>query len=99
MSAPYAPKVLTANALLEGDVVYLAPDGGWTRHHDKALLITDAASADLHLLDAAARAHEVVGAYLADAKPGPRGPEPLHFREVFRTRGPSNYHHGKQERA
>ncbi|MBF9046766.1 DUF2849 domain-containing protein [Rhodobacterales bacterium LSUCC0031] len=99
MSAPYSPKVLTANALLEGDVVYLAPDGGWTRRHDQALLITDAATAEVHLRDAAARVHEVVGAYLADAKPGPRGPEPLHFREVFRTRGPSNYHHGKQERA
>ena len=30
MSAAEKPKVLTANALLEGDVVYLAHDGGWT---------------------------------------------------------------------
>ena len=36
------------------------------------------------------------GAYLVDAKPGPNGPEPTHFRETFRTRGPSNYAHGKQ---
>ena len=62
MSAPVTPKVLTANALLEGDVAYLAPDGGWTRQHDHALLITDAATAELHLLDAAARGHVVVGA-------------------------------------
>jgi hypothetical protein len=41
----------------------------------------------------------VVGPYLADARPGPNGPEPTHFREAFRTRGPSNYAHGKQERA
>jgi hypothetical protein len=27
---------------------------------------------------------------------GPDGPEPVHFREAFRTRGPSNYRHGKQ---
>ena len=47
MSVAEKPKVLTANALLEGDVVYLAPDGGWTRQHDKALLITDAATAEL----------------------------------------------------
>ena len=33
---------------------------------------------------------------LADAKAGPNGPEPTHFREVFRTRGPSNYFLGKQ---
>ena len=38
----------------------------------------------------------MVGAYLADAQPGPDGPEPVHFREAFRTRGPSNYFHGKQ---
>jgi len=28
---------------------------------------------------------------------GDHGPEPIHFREAFRTRGPSNYAHGKQE--
>ncbi|NNK78640.1 MAG: DUF2849 domain-containing protein, partial [Litoreibacter sp.] len=39
----------------------------------------------------------IVGAYLADVTKGPSGPEPLHFREEFRTRGPSNYpSHGKQ---
>ena len=30
------------------------------------------------------------------AKAGENGPEPTHFREEFRTRGPSNYAHGKQ---
>ena len=39
----------------------------------------------------------MVGVYLADARLGPNGPEPIHFREAFRTRGPSNYAHGKQE--
>ena len=99
MSRPYVPKVLTANALLEGDVVYLAADGGWTRDHAKAELIADEGTAAIRLLDAEARGHEVVGAYLADAVAGPRGPEPVHVREAFRTRGPSNYAHGKQERA
>ena len=97
MPRPFTPKVLTANALLEGDVVYMTEDGQWTRRHSEAELIEDAALADLRLLDAEARGHEVVGAYLADAKPGPNGPEPVHFREAFRTRGPSNYAHGKQE--
>jgi hypothetical protein len=97
MTRPYTPKVLTANALLEGDVVWLDTAGQWTRRMDQAVLIEDEATAELHLLDAHARGHEVVGAYLADARPGPRGPEPAHFREAFRTRGPSNYPHGKQE--
>jgi hypothetical protein len=50
----------------------------------------------MRLLHGAAQKLLVVGAYLADAKLGPNGPEPTHFREEFRTRGPSNYAHGKQ---
>ena len=97
MPRPFTPKVLTANDLMLGDVVYLSADGGWTRRHEDAELIEDQGTAELKLLDAEARGHEVVGAYLADAVAGPKGPEPVHFREAFRTRGPSNYPHGKQE--
>ena len=92
----FTPKVVTANALLEGDVVYLTDDDRWTRDHAKAELIEDEAHATIRLLDAQARQSEIVGAYLADAVAGPDGPEPVHFREAFRTRGPSNYAHGKQ---
>lgn len=97
MSKPFTPKVVTANALIEGDVVYLTHQGHWTRNHAEADLIEDAGTAEIRLLEAQALAHEVVGPYLADAKRGPKGPEPVHFREAFRTHGPSNYSHGKQE--
>ena len=97
MARRFTPKVVTANALLEGDVVYLTADDQWVRDHAVAELIEDEAHATIRLLDASARSSEVVGAYLADAKSGPNGPEPVHFREAFRTRGPSNYSHGKQE--
>jgi hypothetical protein len=97
MKAPrFTPKVVTANRLREGDVVYLTADDQWTPHHTQAELIEDEAHAQMRLLHGAAQKLVVVGAYLADAKPGPDGPEPIHFREAFRTRGPSNYHHGKQ---
>ncbi len=96
MPKPFAPKVVTANALLEGDVVWLTEDDQWTRKISEAELLTDQAHADLRLIEAQARANEIVGAYLADAKSGANGPEPTHFREAFRTRGPSNYPHGKQ---
>lgn len=96
MSRQFTPKVVTANALLEGDVVYLTRQGQWTRVHAEADLIEDAATADIRMLEAQALGHEVVGPYLADAIKGPNGPEPIHFREAFRTRGPSNYPHGKQ---
>ncbi|HBD89424.1 MAG TPA: DUF2849 domain-containing protein [Gemmobacter sp.] len=94
--ARFTPKVVTANALLEGDVIYLTADDCWTRLHHEAELIEDEAHAQLRLVHAMAQKSVAVGAYLADAKAGPDGPEPTHFREVFRTRGPSNYPHGKQ---
>ena len=99
MSRPFTPKIVTANALREGCVVYLTEDNRWSRHHHEAELLEDEAHATIRLLDAQRRAAEIVGAYLADARPGPNGPEPVHFREAFRTRGPSNYAHGKQETA
>jgi hypothetical protein len=96
MSRRFTPKIVTANRLREGDVVYLTADDRWSAFHHEAELIEDEAHAQMRLLHAAAQKLTVVGAYLADAKPGPNGPEPTHFREEFRTRGPSNYHHGKQ---
>ncbi|MCL7466018.1 DUF2849 domain-containing protein [Phaeovulum sp. NW3] len=99
MSRRFTPKVVTANDLRAGDVIYLTADGRWSRQHHEAELLEDEAIADLRLLMALGHGDRVVGAYLADAKPGPNGPEPVHFREAFRTRGPSNYAHGKQEAA
>ncbi|ASP21903.1 sulfite reductase [Antarctobacter heliothermus] len=58
--------------------------------------MTDEAHAQLRLVEASARHAEVVGVYLADMKAGADGPEPTHFREAFRRKGPSNYAHGKQ---
>ena len=96
MSRPFTPKVITANRLLEGDAVWLTVDNQWTPLMAEAELIEDEAHADLRLLEAQKMANVIVGAYLVDAKSGPNGPEPIHFREEFRTRGPSNYAHGKQ---
>jgi Protein of unknown function (DUF2849) len=95
MSRQFNPKVVTASDLRMGDVIYLTADDTWTRDHHAAELIEDEAHAQMRLLFAAAQKLTIVGAYLADAKPGPHGPEPVHFREVFRTKGPSNYPHGK----
>lgn len=96
MARSFTPKVVTANALLEGDAVWLAEDDTWTRDIREAELLTDEAHADLRLLEAQSRRDEIAGAYLADAKATEDGPAPTHFREAFRTRGPSNYAHGKQ---
>lgn len=96
MARAFTPKVITANALIEGDVIYLTGAGTWTRNLTDAVLLTDEADADLRLLEAQQQPGEAVGPYLADAQSGPFGPEPVHFREEFRAVGPSNYFHGKQ---
>jgi len=96
MAGRFYPCVVTGNALLEGDVIYLAEDDGWTRDLARAEVLTDEAHAQLRLLEAQARTAEIVGAYLAAVAPAPDGPRPIHFREAFRARGPSNHCHGKQ---
>lgn len=97
--ARFTPKTVTANDLLEGDAVWLTEDDRWTRIHAEAELIEDEAHAQLRLLYAQGQQSVIVGPYLADAVAGPNGPEPVHFRERFRTLGPSNYAHGKQSSA
>ncbi len=97
MSAVFKPKAVTANDLLEGDAVWLNVAGGWTRDIRKAAIIEDEAKGQSLLAAALQQEDVVVDAYLAEIRIGEDGPEPVHFREVFRTRGPSNYRHGKQE--
>lgn len=98
MSRRFQSGVITANHLIDGDVVYLAATGSWVRNLHQAEMIDDPADADLRVLEASAD-QSVVGVYFAEMKQGPDGPEPAHFREAFRARGPSNRAHGKQERA
>ncbi len=95
MSRQFSPKVVTANALIEGDVIYQTATG-WTRVLAEAEVLTDEADADLRLIEASQQTDTVVGAYLADVTPTAAGPKPAHFREEFRARGPSNHFHGKQ---
>ncbi len=98
MAKPFTPKIVTANALLEGDVIYQTATG-WTRDLAQAEVLTDEADADLRLIDASQQSADVVGAYLAEVDTSTDTPKPTHFREAFRAKGPSNYAHGKQETA
>lgn len=96
MPRPFTPKAVTANALLEGDVIYLDHAGQWVRDLRMACVYTEKETAEAALGEAQ-KDITVVGAYLADVRLGEHGPEPTHFREDFRRTGPSNYFHGKQE--
>ncbi|WP_415920302.1 DUF2849 domain-containing protein [Tateyamaria sp. SN6-1] len=95
MPKAFTPKVVTANHLLQGDVMYQTTTG-WTRRLAEAEVLTDEADADLRLIDASQQVDVVVGAYLMDVNADEGAPKPTHFRETFRATGPSNYAHGKQ---
>jgi hypothetical protein len=94
----FQPQMATGNDLLEGDVIYFTTEGGWSRYiGDAALAVNPEAAEDL-LKRASAFPNQVVGVYLVEAAIDDRGrAAPAHFREEFRTRGPSNYpQHGRQ---
>lgn len=96
MPKPFTPKVITANDLLVGDVIYQTLTG-WSRDLNDAEVLTDEAHADLRAIEASQQINDVVGVYAMDIDTGPDGLKTKHFREAFRAKGPSNYTHGKQE--
>lgn len=95
MPKAFTPKVVTANHLLAGDVIYQTATG-WSRDLTQAEVLTDEADADLRLIEASQQTGDVVGVYLAEVAVIDGVPTPTHFRETFRATGPSNYAHGKQ---
>jgi sulfite reductase (NADPH) hemoprotein beta-component len=90
------PAILLANDLLDGDVVFAFADGAggltWTRDPALAMVAADDAAADRLEAFAAAelRGNKVVDAYLVDVAIESGSPVPRHFRERFKTLGPSN---------
>lgn len=98
MARKFLPQMATGNDLLEGDVVYFTSQGAWSRDIGDAALALNKEAADDLLARASAFPNDIVGVYLVDSAIDDRGrAAPAHFREVFRTRGPSNYpQHGRQ---
>jgi Protein of unknown function (DUF2849) len=92
MAKRFTPQMATGNALLEGDVVYFTSDGEWSREIGDAAVALNADSAEDLLARASDFPNAVVGVYLTDVAIDDHGrAAPAHFREAFRTRGPSNY--------
>ncbi len=84
------PAILIANDLLDGEVVFRTASG-WTRDPREALVAHDQDSADRLELEAVQgmKRQEVVDAYLIDVDVKNGAPVPRHFRERFKTLGPS----------
>lgn len=90
MAKPFSLKIVSANDLMEGDVVYLTARNTWSRNIADAAIARDQAAADALLASGDARQDLIVGAYLLDVEIGSDGtPAPTHFREKFRLNGPS----------
>ena len=88
--APPALKVLTANRLSSGDVLYWKP-GGWTESLADAEVFADDAAAEAALAGAQASvtANQVVSPYLFEVRQAKAGFVPLKEREIIRSLGPS----------
>jgi hypothetical protein len=97
MARKFVPQIITANDLFEGDVIYLKADGTWSREIAKAHIANSPEQVETMLDIANGQPGSIVGAYAMQVETNEDGtPAPNHFREEFRTRGPSNYFHGKQ---
>lgn len=97
MSKTPENQIVTANDLMEGDVIYMTDNGEWTRRMAEAAVAQTEQQAKALLAEALAQPHRLVGAYLTAVDLDDAGkPRPNHFREAFRATGPSNRHHGKQ---
>ncbi|PTW51751.1 DUF2849 domain-containing protein [Rhodovulum kholense] len=90
MKRRFHPSVVTANDLFEGHPVWRTADGRWSATIREAEVLRDPETAEARLAAAASDAARVVGPYLAEVATAPEGPAPLHFREVFRVRGPAH---------
>ena len=64
MPRPNFDQIITANDLLEGDVVYFTAAATWSRDIQKAEVFSDEAIAQVRLIEAMAQANVIVGAYL-----------------------------------
>ncbi len=84
-------KVLTANILIDGNVVYLAAGGAWTERLPEARFLTDESEQTrlLHIAEQDVERQIIVDPYLMDASYGANGPAPVSQRERIRATGPT----------
>ena len=83
-------QVVTANDLLEGDVVYFTADDTWSKTMRDASVAKTQDDADHLLQRASQQQNRVVGPDLTEVNLDDAGlPHPTHFREKFRASGPS----------
>ena len=82
---------VTANRLLDGEVVYFTAEGCWSEDFTAAAIAHGKDSADALLEQAmpSVAAREVIGPYLFEVREESSGAHPVSVREVIRMKGPS----------
>ena len=90
MAKPADPQMLTANRLVDGDVLYWK-SGDWVLALNEGDVFQDAKTADAALAAAQKYVSEnrVVNPYLFDVKTDARGIHPVKEREIIRAAGPT----------
>ena len=84
-------KIVTANRLRDGLVVFLADGGKWSGNIAEAAVAADDDTA-ANLLRQAGRSetdNTVVAPYLIEVEAADRAPRPIRYREWLRTQGPT----------
>lgn len=86
-------KILTANLLLTGDVVFLTPQGEWSvRADDARFAVRQAEIAALEEAETkAVAANIVVSTEIIDAQKTAQGVWPTRNREQIRAKGPTTH--------
>ncbi len=84
-------RVLTANRLNDGAVVFLTPAGAWSENIDEAVLGSEPPATGILEKQGAyfEAANVVTGAYLIQAQRRGSSITPAHVRERIRARGPT----------
>ena len=89
-------KALTANRLIDGEVVFWA-HGRWVEHFGEAELFDEDAPGEVAEAKAKSQPTVVVEPYLIDIAQAEDGVSPVAYRERLRALGPTNTpQHGKQ---
>jgi hypothetical protein len=90
MAKPAVPQMLTANRLVDGDVLYWQ-SGDWVLALKEGEVFHDPKAADTALADAQKYVTEnkVVNPYLFDVRSDAKGIHPIKEREIIRAAGPT----------
>ena len=90
MAKAQDPQMLTANRLVDGDVLYWK-GGHWVLALADGEVFADPKAADMALAEAQryVTSNQVVNPYLFDVKTDARGIHPVKEREIIRAAGPT----------